>query len=92
MKTIVRHMVLLSSALTQHDAKECKREAKRGIPNVHRLGLLFQAANRMREQLPDPLDVSTPEGARVLATAIRKAFQLRCTDKLADQIEREASQ
>lgn len=46
--TVAKYLEVLSHELVRHDVQTSAREAKRGRPNIYRLGLLMEALQRVR--------------------------------------------
>ena len=67
-------LVVLTSKLTDYDRQQCKRESKRGIPNMFRLGLLFAAKERVANDVSKILDRDDNEAMEVLKTSLRLRF------------------
>jgi len=73
--TAKNYLIILTSKLTDYDQKEMARERKRGgFGNHNRLGLLFEAANRVRDDLSGIGDDDDSPGA---LARLRQALQRR---------------
>ncbi len=73
-RTVRTYLALLTSELTQYDAKLCEGERKKGrTSNIYRLGHYLQATHGL-EALSASLDLDTHEALSSLAAALCVAF------------------
>ncbi len=73
--TVKMFLHVLTSKLTQYDAKETKREQTRGGQgNLYRLGHLLEAANKVEEDVKDYLDKDDEEAMEALRASLKKRF------------------
>lgn len=74
--TAKNYLLILTSKLTDYDQREMARERRRGgLGNHNRLGLLFEAANRVRDDLSGiGDDDGSPEAIDRLRQALRRRF------------------
>ena len=75
--TVDTFLMVLTSKLTQYDRAECIREAKRGRCNIYRLGLLFEAQDKVREDCSAMLARSDSVACEVLRASLRSRFTPR---------------
>jgi hypothetical protein len=73
--TVAKYLIVLSHELTVYDQAQSRREAKRGIPNIYRLGLLLGAANKVWDDVQTVKDSSSPEALVTLRLALHKHFE-----------------
>lgn len=74
--TVRTFIAVLSSKLTQHDKAMCARESKRGRPNFYRLGLLFEAVDKVEQACAASLDKCDPQALESLRGAMRSNFNV----------------
>ncbi len=73
--TVKMFLHVLTSKLTQQDKKETEQELKRsGRSNIYRLGLLFEAAEKVEHEVAKYLERDDPEAMEVLKAALQKNF------------------
>lgn len=72
--TVDCFLTLLASKLTQYDARETAREMKRGGGNIYRLGLLFEALERVRAGVAQYLQRDDREAMQALRAAVLSHF------------------
>jgi uncharacterized protein (DUF2336 family) len=72
--TVECFLMVLTSKLTQYDARETAREIKRGGGNIYRLGLLFKALERVRSGVSQYLDRDDREAMQALRAAMLAHF------------------
>jgi hypothetical protein len=72
--TVDAYLTVLTSKLTQYDVRESAREAKRGRPNIYRLGLLLQAQQRAEADVAGVRGRHDPEAMGELKRALGKHF------------------
>lgn len=77
--TVCNFYTVLTAKLTQYDVRDQRARLKRGWPdNIHQLGLLLQAAQKVEGDLkrvaPDCNVNMTPEIASVMRTSLRRNF------------------
>ncbi len=85
--TVAQYHQRLVHLLTLDDMALAKREAKRGIVNIYRLGQYFAAADRVASMLTDVWQSNSPEALKLLCVELNGAFSLRCVDKLIAEIK-----
>jgi hypothetical protein len=73
--TVEMFLHVLTSKLTQQDKKETDQELKRtGRSNIYRLGLLFQAQEKVEKDVSEYLKRDDPEAMEALKTSLQKNF------------------
>lgn len=72
--TVETFLMVLTSKLTQYDSAQCARESKRGRPNIYRLGLLFEAQDRVRKDCEDCLGSNDPDSLERFRQSLRTRF------------------
>ena len=73
--TVAMFLQVLNSKLTQQDVKETKRETARGgRGNIYRLGLLFEASEKVAKDVEDYLDRDDEEAMEALKASLKKRF------------------
>lgn len=73
--TVDTFLMVLTSKLTQHDMQQMARETKRGgRGNIYRLGLLFEAQDKVRAECADILNRSDAEAMEQLKKALTRNF------------------
>ena len=72
--TVECFLLVLTSQLTQYDVRETRREMKRGGGNIYRLGLLFEALERIRSGVSQYLDRDDREAMQALRAAMLSHF------------------
>jgi len=73
--TVEMFLLALGSKLTQQDAKEMKQEQARGRPgNIYRLGLLFEAKEKVGNAVSQYLKRDDPEAMEALKAALQRNF------------------
>ena len=73
--TVVKYLAVLSHELTVYDRAQSRRESKRGIVNIYRLGLLLGAANEVSDAVKSVKDSSSTEALVTLRLALHKHFE-----------------
>lgn len=73
--TAKNYLLVLTSKLTDYDQKEIARERRRGgLGNHNRLNLLFEAANRVRDDLAG---IGEEDGSPEAIARLRQSLQRR---------------
>ena len=72
--TVECFLMVLTSKLTQYDMRETRRELKRGGGNIYRLGLLFEALERVRSAVDKYLQRDDREAMQALRAAMLSHF------------------
>lgn len=75
--TVEVFLAVLTSKLTQYDMSESRKEMKRRIPtNIYRLGLLFEASEKVRNDMTKQklLNEDTPEALEKLKKSLNTHF------------------
>lgn len=73
--TVQTFLMVLTSKLTQQDEKDMARETKRGgRGNIYRLGLLFEAQEKVEKDVAKVLDRSDPEAMFELKRSLTTRF------------------
>jgi hypothetical protein len=73
--TVVKYLLVLSHELSLYDRAESKRESKRGIVNIYRLGLLLEAAHKVGDDVKAFENSSSPEALTQLRLALYRHFE-----------------
>jgi hypothetical protein len=73
--TFGNFLLVLDSAIFNYDAKQCDKEAVRGIPNIYRLGQLLEASHKVRTDLSH-LDLASVVGP-LTSVVMRSSLQSR---------------
>lgn len=75
--TVRIFLLVLSSKITQADAAQAKRDAKRGIPpNIYSLGLMLEAVNKVEADVRSVLDNDDAESLGKLKKSIGRRFNM----------------
>jgi len=72
--TVDTFLMVLTSQLVQYDTREMNREMKHGRGNVYRLGLLFEAQNKVTADCADVLNRSDAAAMNVLKQSLARQF------------------
>jgi hypothetical protein len=73
--TVETFLEVLSSKLIQQDEKELRQETRRGgRGNIYRLGLLLEAAEKVKGDVSQYLERDDPEAMEVLKASLQKRF------------------
>lgn len=73
--TVTNFLLVLSSKITDYDRKEQAKEMKRRmVPNVYRLGLLFQAADKVKQDMTGMEQSSDKAALEKLKASLNQRF------------------
>lgn len=73
--TVEMFLEVLSSKLVQQDKKETLQEMKRGgRGNIYRLGLLLEAAEKVKDDVSQYLKRDDPEAMEALKSSLQRRF------------------
>jgi hypothetical protein len=72
--TVGKYLAILGSKLTQYDMRESAREARRGHPNIYRLGHLLDAKQKAEADVAAVRDRYDPEALDRLRAALAERF------------------
>lgn len=72
--TVEVFITLLSSKITQYDMRLSKAEARRGSPNIYRLGIMLKEVQAIRKAMSKSLDKDDPKTLQRLKARIDKSF------------------
>lgn len=74
--TVDTFLMVLTSKLTQYDAAQFARETKRGgRGNIYRMGLLFEAQDKVKADCAKVLERSDPEAMAELKKSLGRRFE-----------------
>ena len=72
--TVRSFMLVLTGKLTKYDVQVSRREMKRGIANIYRLGHLLEAAEKVEADMKRYMDRDDPKAMNALRKSLAKRF------------------
>jgi hypothetical protein len=69
------YLLILGSKLIDQDRKDSAREAKRGSPNIYRMGLLLEAAGRVKDDLAGLGEETSADAMAKLKQSLTRRFE-----------------